>query len=75
MKQIIVVAQKEVTDGTRNRWILIVTALMAGLALVLTLSGQHAYRSNQDQFTRRNDCVPVIAQHLLRPFDRPVALV
>ncbi len=39
MKQIIVVAQKEVTDGTRNRWILIVTALMAGLALVLTLLG------------------------------------
>lgn len=39
MKQIMVIAQKEVTDGTRNRWILIVTALMTGLALVLTLLG------------------------------------
>lgn len=39
MKQIVIVAAKELTDGMRNRWVLIVTALMAALALVLTLLG------------------------------------
>ena len=34
-----IIAAKEFTDGVRNRWIIIVTGLMAGLALVLTLLG------------------------------------
>ena len=39
MKQTAIIAAKEFTDGLRNRWIVIVTLLMAGLALVLTLLG------------------------------------
>ena len=39
MKQVAIIAAREVADGLRNRWILIVTVLMAGLALLLTLLG------------------------------------
>ncbi len=39
MKQVAIIAHKEFTDGLRNRWILIVTLLMAGLALAITLLG------------------------------------
>ena len=39
MKQAVIIAAKEFTDGLRNRWILIVTLLMAGLAVILTLLG------------------------------------
>lgn len=34
-----IIAAKEFTDGLRNRWIVIVTLLMAGLALILALLG------------------------------------
>ncbi len=39
MNQTAIIAAKEITDGLRNRWIIIVTILMAGLALILTLLG------------------------------------
>ena len=39
MNQALIIATKEVTDGLRNRWIIIITLLMAGLALILTLLG------------------------------------
>ena len=39
MSQILILAGKEITDGMRNRWVLMVTLLMAGLALVLALLG------------------------------------
>lgn len=39
MNETLIVAQKEFKDGIRNRWIIIVTLLMAGLALILTLLG------------------------------------
>jgi len=39
MRAIAIIAGKEFRDGVRNRWILIVTALMAGFAIVLALLG------------------------------------
>ena len=39
MRRAGIIAAKEFTDGLRNRWVIIVTVLMAGLALVLTLLG------------------------------------
>ena len=39
MTQILILASKEITDGMRNRWVVMVTLLMAGLALVLALLG------------------------------------
>ena len=39
MTETLIVASKEFTDGLRNRWIIIVTLLMIGLALVLALLG------------------------------------
>lgn len=39
LSRIRTIAAKELRDGFRNRWIIIVTALMAGLALVLALLG------------------------------------
>lgn len=39
MRQTAIIAAKEFTDGMRNRWIIIVTLLMAGLALILALLG------------------------------------
>lgn len=39
MNQAAIIAAKEITDGLRNRWIIIVTLLMAGLALILALLG------------------------------------
>ena len=39
MRSIAIVAAKEFRDGVRNRWILIVTALMAAFAIVLALLG------------------------------------
>lgn len=39
MRQARLIAAKEFTDGVRNRWIIIVTALMTALALILTLLG------------------------------------
>jgi len=39
MNQAAIIALKEITDGLRNRWIIIVTLLMAGLALILALLG------------------------------------
>ena len=39
MNQVAIIALKEITDGLRNRWIIIVTLLMAGLALILALLG------------------------------------
>lgn len=39
MNRILILAGKEVTDGMRNRWVIMVTLLMAGLALVLALLG------------------------------------
>lgn len=39
MSPIAIIAGREITDGLRNRWIIIVTLLMIGLALALTLLG------------------------------------
>lgn len=39
MNQTAIIAAKEFKDGLRNRWIIIVTLLMAGLALILALLG------------------------------------
>jgi Cu-processing system permease protein len=39
MTETMIIASKEFTDGMRNRWIIIVTLLMAGLALILALLG------------------------------------
>lgn len=39
MSNIWIIAAKEFKDGFRNRWIIIVTLLMAGLALILALLG------------------------------------
>lgn len=39
MSQTAIIAAKEFKDGLRNRWIIIVTLLMAGLALILALLG------------------------------------
>lgn len=39
LSRIRTIAAKELRDGFRNRWIIIVTVLMAGLALVLALLG------------------------------------
>ncbi len=39
MKQIFTLADREIKDGMRNRWIIMITLLMAGLALVLSLLG------------------------------------
>ncbi|MBZ0215489.1 MAG: ABC transporter permease [Fimbriimonadaceae bacterium] len=39
MNNIRTIAAKEIRDGTRNRWILMITFIMAGLALLLALLG------------------------------------
>jgi len=39
MNNIWTIAAKEIRDGTRNRWILMITLVMAGLALLLALLG------------------------------------
>lgn len=39
MRTIAIISGREFNEGVRNRWILIVTALMAGLAIVLALLG------------------------------------
>ncbi len=39
MNQIMTIAGKEIRDGMRNRWVVVVTLLMAGLALILSLLG------------------------------------
>lgn len=39
MRQVVIIAAKEVRDGLRNRWVLAITALLAALALTLALLG------------------------------------
>ena len=39
MRNILIVARKEIQEGMRNRWVLATTLLMAGLALSLTFLG------------------------------------
>ena len=39
MRQIIIIAGKELRDGMRNRWVLAITALLAALALTLAFLG------------------------------------
>ena len=39
MNEVFVIAGKEIKDGLRNRWVIMITLLMAGLALVLALLG------------------------------------
>lgn len=39
MMNIWTIAAKEIRDGTRNRWIVVITLIMAGLALLLALLG------------------------------------
>jgi len=39
MKQILILGMREITDGMRNRWVIMITLLMAALALVLALLG------------------------------------
>lgn len=39
MNRIKILAMKEIRDGTRNRWVILTTLLMAGLALVLAMLG------------------------------------
>lgn len=39
MRAIVIIAGKEIRDGLRNRWVLAISLLMAGLALTLTLLG------------------------------------
>lgn len=39
MTNVLILAQKEIRDGYRNRWIILMTLIMAGLALVLSLLG------------------------------------
>ncbi|MBB3020824.1 Cu-processing system permease protein [Microvirga lupini] len=39
MKNILIVARKEIQEGLRNRWVLATTLLLAGLALSLTFLG------------------------------------
>lgn len=39
MSSLLILAHKEVRDGYRNRWIILMTLIMAGLALVLSLLG------------------------------------
>lgn len=39
MPNILILAAKEIRDGYRNRWIILMTLIMAGLALVLSLLG------------------------------------
>ncbi len=39
MRNIWTIAAKEIRDGTRNRWIVMITLIMAGLALILALLG------------------------------------
>ncbi len=39
MNQVIILAGKEIRDGMRNRWVVVVTLLMAGLALILAFLG------------------------------------
>ncbi len=39
MNQILILAGKEIRDGLRNRWVVVITLLMAGLALVLAFLG------------------------------------
>jgi Cu-processing system permease protein len=39
MRAILIIAQKEITDGLRNRWVLGATLLLAGLAFALSFLG------------------------------------
>jgi Cu-processing system permease protein len=39
MTSVLILAAKEIKDGMRNRWIVMITVLMAGFALVLSLLG------------------------------------
>lgn len=39
MNPVLIIADKEIRDGLRNRWLIIITLLMAGLALALSLVG------------------------------------
>ncbi len=39
MNQVMTIAGKEIRDGMRNRWVVVVTLLMAALALILSLLG------------------------------------
>lgn len=39
MRQVIIIAEKELRDGLRNRWVLAATALLAALALTLAFLG------------------------------------
>lgn len=39
MKQVLILGGKEIRDGMRNRWVVLITLLMAGLALVLAFMG------------------------------------
>lgn len=39
MRSIAILASKEIKDGMRNRWVVMVTLLMAGLALILAMLG------------------------------------
>lgn len=39
MKNVLIIARKEIQEGIRNRWVLAVTALLAALALSLTFLG------------------------------------
>ena len=39
MRNILIVARKEIQEGMRNRWVLATTLLLAGLALSLTFLG------------------------------------
>ena len=39
MRQILIIAGKEIRDGLRNRWVAAATLLLAGLALSLAFLG------------------------------------
>ena len=67
MRNILIVARKEIQEGLRNRWVLATTLLLAALALTLTFLGSAPTGNVGRARPRRGDRQPV------QPHDLPAA--
>ena len=67
MRNILIVARKEIQEGLRNRWVLATTLLLAALALTLTFLGSAPTGNVGVRAARRGDRQPV------QPHDLPAA--
>ncbi len=74
MKNVLIVARKEIQEGLRNRWVLATTLLLAALALTLTFLGSAPTGQRRRPRARRGDRQPVQPDDLPAAADRAADL-